>query len=1174
MLWNCARLLRRKVVITRNFNPDLVQHRDLCPISFQPIDPLHFTYRHFEMDSFPQELIDRITSFLAYNDLKNTLLVSRKFQYAAERASGEFAFFAFRKHTPDEQQDFLSKFGGGGRRFRYLRDVHVRTSVPPLIDSSAPLEEAGPCRESIEELFQRDVMFSEQIKGVWNTLHEAEQTQTDGAGRIQIRMFTPTQFISDDDEDSGKTRKLDLRVIIDLASKLPNLEYLGCKIGTYEWADSRDAIREHFMLDYLGCRRDTRIDFATAVRSTSLPATLKYVQLDFINKIDESLQEQSKRLPNLVGSMAFDPFSSSLRLLSYSLRRMNLHVVADKSLFLPSGDDLPPSWPNLEFLTILFHICSPSGEWYFEGPLGEDDDDDDNDANHQIAEDHVYPPFEDDIDEKEEWCYREGVDTPEPECTFRVVPREEQLVPFLEAFAQAAANMPRLLEAWLWAPMRFSPEGLEEEDDEDIMEQYSENVCGWGLKYDAPGGCSTDGVTLTTTRRIKWRVGSWRPNANLHQYFRSIGEQYYGPLLEETWHEVGQVETLLRRDWFNEGEEFGTLMLTITGSSGATHPTQDDCSANFNTIVSTCIDHSYLRGGDLVASEIAYSIAIISNDLSHQDKRVRARARGGRASNKRPAAKRPKAKRPTSKQKITKHPASKQPTSKKRPGKRPTKSRSRAGPTKTSTNKYTPTPSKPVKLKPLKTCKQLHVELAQEEQRLARAGGLEKRFDSAHFPLPELVTRAKKGKGRAEAKGKKTSGVKTSEPCSAAGFKSNRYQPFSLEIDENKLLPVFGYKKEVDCANYEWFKGVPGLKQGTKDEKGQYKYDTEHVLEWNTIAQFFDIFLDKKFAKDKISNADPKNDIESAHGVKGRRKEDFCAAWRTTWGSWPKDQGFKLDKNDPSRSPFEHIADVYPSAKPPYKREEFTGLQKSLNQLKLRFFKWNDKPEEFDDGWVPVPSQLYNEKMSAAGTPQKGSLGDQVLNDPGAALLRLRNVVGVRMYLNDKKVRKAMRDVKIRLQDRFDELERALADPKNARSIVSSGSERLGTQETTRTLHPWKILNLGALWDEYMNEKWEMAGRHEQFVSKWEGKLRKRYCLAKHRNDAKIGPKDSKEEQHRKQVTADLCPKLQKFTVARKNAMSTKFSAPWKASTRTQRPKNDAIFQPDRPNEEQGQSSG
>lgn len=364
------------------------------------------------------------------------------------------------------------------------------------------------------------------------------------------------------------------------------------------------------------------------------------------------------------------------------------------------------------------------------------------------------------------------------------------------------------------------------------------------------------------------------------------------------------------------------------------------------------------------------------------------------------------------------------------------------------------------------------------------------------------------------------------------------------------------------------------MKKATADSKGKYLYDTEHVLEWNTVAQFFDIFLEKKFKQDQIPNPDPKADDIDTHGTRTQKKQKFCLAWKTAWSDWPQDQHFKLHQDGPSRNPFGHIADVYPSTDPLYKREEFTGLQKSLNQLKLRvstdrstgvhpaynekFFKWNEKPADIDENWVPVPNQLYNEKMGTRGHPEKGSLGDKVLNDPGAALIRLRNVLGVRMYLNDKKVRGAMRNIKIRLQDRFDAIEAALAKPENARAIQSSGTERQGNYQEPRTLHPWKVLNLGALWDEYMDAKWEMARRHEAFISKWENELRKKYCLAKHRKDTKIDSKDSKEEQHRKQVTADLCPKLKTFTMARKTALSIEFSAPWKGSRRTQRPKDDA----------------
>lgn len=45
------------------------------------------------MNNLPQEMVDRISSFLPIEDLKNTLLLSRPFQYAAERHSETFEVF-------------------------------------------------------------------------------------------------------------------------------------------------------------------------------------------------------------------------------------------------------------------------------------------------------------------------------------------------------------------------------------------------------------------------------------------------------------------------------------------------------------------------------------------------------------------------------------------------------------------------------------------------------------------------------------------------------------------------------------------------------------------------------------------------------------------------------------------------------------------------------------------------------------------------------------------------------------------------------------------------------------------------------------------------------------------------------------------------------------------------
>lgn len=388
------------------------------------------------MDNLPQELVDKISHRLSYDDLKRTLFVSRKFQCAAERASGAFAFFAFKAHSSRERQDFLSKFGG--HRVRYLRHITVFIDLPPLESAERPLSSTKHqrghgssqigqlCRESAEDLYKKDETFTEIIIGVWQTVHTTEAMQENRTGRMQIRILMPTQLVDDtfcdhrrysgwrvhllnpqdlpklhsvralcicnpayeDMEDGAINCKIDLRVVPDLANRCPNLEYLGCKLGVDEWADSADPWMEHFMHDYPGCRRDARNDFASAIQDMELPS-LQHVQLDFINEIHQSVEEQRRPMPNLVSPSSFDPFSSSLRLLSYQSRKLELHVMADDTLFWPREDITQPSWPNLEILSVMFHMCSPSGTWYFQSPLevGRDDKGYDFDTK------NTYPPF-------------------------------------------------------------------------------------------------------------------------------------------------------------------------------------------------------------------------------------------------------------------------------------------------------------------------------------------------------------------------------------------------------------------------------------------------------------------------------------------------------------------------------------------------------------------------------------------------------------------------------------------------------------------------------------------------------------------------------------------------------------------------------------------------------------
>jgi hypothetical protein len=74
------------------------------------------------MDSLPQELIDRISTYLEISDLKKTLLLNTKFQLAAERYSEAFSTYSL---TEDNVGDFLDFCGG--RLAQHLQNLKFRT---------------------------------------------------------------------------------------------------------------------------------------------------------------------------------------------------------------------------------------------------------------------------------------------------------------------------------------------------------------------------------------------------------------------------------------------------------------------------------------------------------------------------------------------------------------------------------------------------------------------------------------------------------------------------------------------------------------------------------------------------------------------------------------------------------------------------------------------------------------------------------------------------------------------------------------------------------------------------------------------------------------------------------------------------------------------------------------
>ncbi|KAF1976791.1 hypothetical protein BU23DRAFT_626247 [Bimuria novae-zelandiae CBS 107.79] len=186
-------------------------------------------------------------------------------------------------------------------------------------------------------------------------------------------------------EECPSLRKIDTRVLLDLAKRFPNLVGLSCMLGGDEWHsnyrfggyyDTLPDIYRFITHDWIRPRRDSRVDFGKAFSANALQPNLRHVHLDFLYPLQEVEDiDQRWGLPNLVAPSRHDLFSTSLRLLSYYLRTMNLRAIADATLFWPDDSSTAPAWPCLEAFHVVFHMAIPSGLWYFhehpdvQGPL-------------------------------------------------------------------------------------------------------------------------------------------------------------------------------------------------------------------------------------------------------------------------------------------------------------------------------------------------------------------------------------------------------------------------------------------------------------------------------------------------------------------------------------------------------------------------------------------------------------------------------------------------------------------------------------------------------------------------------------------------------------------------------------------------------------------------------------
>lgn len=557
------------------------------------------------MDRIPQELVDQICNCLSAEDLPNVYSVSQAFRKAAGEKAGRY-----RTRKIDlklkMRESFIQEYSGF--RLRYIQEISF---VPMLQDLE--IKAGFNCHESPEELRQNDELFTDQIRQLFAILKAVEVgAREDNPGRYRLIIYSPSQAVEHTGAycyhrdhvqwytrlkdpgnlpelpsvtalrvaNGGYYKKTDYRIMIDLATRFPNLEYLECRLGDGEWPICYDEEPASlYVTKYDGPRRDTRHGLAQAVSSTRMPKSLQVLELDFFGTRDAMAKAEEvypwMATPNLVHPEMMDPFSNSLRVLSYPLKIMRIRAQVDETLFWP-GEGTPPTWPNLNYVFVMFHMVAPSGAWYFEGPRGQGG----ASVGHEIDE-SSYPPLEN--NEEDRWEDQDDEAGRSWESRhyfwFRISPNEKVLVPFLESFAKAATNMPELKQAMLWSPLRWDFDGGSDDrgDNFTFDYMYSEyqalSKCyddvAWGLAYTVcglpckmlkvfhPSDFNNKAAQGTAhARQLWWKVGDWRPSPELHDLFHQIGRLEHGDSLREDWDVDEPGKGLLSRELFDIWPEY------------------------------------------------------------------------------------------------------------------------------------------------------------------------------------------------------------------------------------------------------------------------------------------------------------------------------------------------------------------------------------------------------------------------------------------------------------------------------------------------------------------------------------------------------------------------------------------------------------------------------------------
>ncbi|KAM3065125.1 hypothetical protein ACMFMG_006115 [Clarireedia jacksonii] len=490
------------------------------------------------MERIPQEVLNNIISFLPDRDEDKRVrpalaVVSRAWQHAIESLT--FRSLSIKSEDLDS-----------GRRCTLVRKLQFNVSLPSYSDDDCAKYETEQDRTENSNVANNDISALLKILSQW---------PSDGNLNLEIGIYSPMDLNYRGEEKLNKDRyDVDLGYRQDLFNErfkysyihLANTKYpsVPCVTsfivpqGGRRFMDPQSVVTLTAAFPrlqsinwsyqepgfFLPLRRRYIRKFANSISSYEIQPTVSSLYIH----IYSPEYPHNQRMPNLAGTPGGTSLCDALRV---AIGKSNIQKVyyegpIDPSLFWPddgSGTSIDLSWRSVVNLNIQFNLANLSGQWLFKGLPDDKFYDHSSDLPLPPDANGLFPPgygSEEDIEaaraleksmepptDDEGFCI-DGYD-------FRRVPRDEAMLPMLEALARRLKNMPSLKSAYLET-------------------RLPQDKGDWFFWYVAPGeSCGFEDYMdkpdpNLSRARVFFHTEDWRPGDKLVRMFREVGKECYG----------------------------------------------------------------------------------------------------------------------------------------------------------------------------------------------------------------------------------------------------------------------------------------------------------------------------------------------------------------------------------------------------------------------------------------------------------------------------------------------------------------------------------------------------------------------------------------------------------------------------------------------------------------------